>query len=215
MTQSPALTSARIDSTLAEVLARPEYAVSEPSVVLRWFQRAVDWVWRHVRRIVDAILPELDPDATIWGQILDVLLFVGALAGGLVISYLVILALRAWRGRVRRREAVAAQATAPTTAHDWQSVARQAAAAGDWRAASLATYQAVIHRIAERGVVRLDAAKTPGDYRRELRRSRSELTPLLEAFVRAFEPAAYGRAGLDSEYFARLRESAAPLGVRV
>ena len=215
MTQSPALTSASIDSALAEVLARPEYAVSEPSLVLRWFQRGAEWVWRHLLRIVDAILPDFDPDATAWTQLLDVLLFVGALGGALVLAYLVILGLRAWRARVRRREIADVAAAAPASAHDWQSAARQAAAAGDWRAASLATYQAVIHRVAERGDIRLHEAKTPGDYRRELRRARSELTPLLEAFVRVFEPAAYGRSSLDSEYFARLRESAAPLGVRV
>jgi hypothetical protein len=97
------------------------------------------------------------------------------------------------------------------SAASWESAAAAAAAAGRWREASLALYQVLLHRLDAVGAVRYDAAKTPGDYRRELRRDRGALG-VLDAFLGPFEPIAFGGRPADAVIFERLRDAAASAG---
>lgn len=197
------------------MLARPEYQAPEPSPLIEWLGRAFGWTGRQLRRLLDRLLPDIDTTAAGWALFGEIVLFIGAIVGALLLAWLVILGLRAWRGRVRASKKPAPGEAAPATARDWEVAARDAAAAGDWRAAAAASYQAVVYRLAEAGALSLDSAKTPGDYRREVRRGRHELAPALEAFVRAFEQVAYGRSAADHAAYVRLRDAAAPLGARV
>ena len=82
------------------------------------------------------------------------------------------------------------------TAAEWEDEARRAAAAGRYRDASVALYQALLLRLEAAGTLRYDPAKTPGDYRREARRS-PQAAGALTGFLRGFERlrGAAGEAG--------------------
>lgn len=214
--QASELSTAEIEAALERVLARPEFARPQSSPIIHWADQAIAWLGKQFGRFFDWLLPDLDMSAPGWPLFAEIALFLAAVAGALVLARLLIVALRAWRGRARARPLPREQAAAPATAEVWGSQARAAADRGDWRAAAAALYQAVVHRLAESGDVRLDSAKTPGDYRRELRRGRRrELAPALEAFVRTFEHIVYGPSAADQPTYARLRAAAADLGTHV
>lgn len=129
-------------------------------------------------------------------------------------AWLVVTARDAWRARERRRrEAPAAAPPGPVGAEAWERRAREAAAAAHWREASLALYQALVLRLDEAGAVRYDPSKTPGDYRREARRAPA-MARALDAFLRPFEPIAFGGRTADAAAYAVLRAAAEEAGAR-
>ncbi|HYW07585.1 MAG TPA: DUF4129 domain-containing protein, partial [Longimicrobium sp.] len=101
----------------------------------------------------------------------------------------------------------------PMTAAEWEEVARRAAGAGRLRDAALALYQALVLRLDARGALRFDTAKTPGDYRREIRAHPDAARPFA-TFLRGFEPVAFGGRSLDAAGYERLRAAAGEAGVR-
>jgi len=101
----------------------------------------------------------------------------------------------------------------PRTAADWEGTARRAAAEGRLRDASLALYNALVLRLDARGALRFDPAKTPGDYRREVRANPEVARPFAE-FVRGFEPVVFGGRALDPDGYERLRAAAGEAGAR-
>jgi uncharacterized membrane protein len=110
-----------------------------------------------------------------------------------------------------RQTAATAQAVRrPRDATGWEEEARRLAAAGHYRDAAVALYQALLLRMEAAGAVRYDPAKTPGDYRMEARPH--ALSRPLAAFLRAFEPAVFGGRSLDAGVYERLRGAAAEAG---
>ncbi|HEY0153491.1 MAG TPA: DUF4129 domain-containing protein [Longimicrobium sp.] len=101
----------------------------------------------------------------------------------------------------------------PRTAADWEGAARRAASEGRLRDASLALYNALVLRLDARGALRFDPAKTPGDYRREVR-ANPEVARPFAAFVRGFEPVVFGGRALDPDGYERLRAAAGEAGAR-
>jgi hypothetical protein len=101
----------------------------------------------------------------------------------------------------------------PRTAADWEGAARRAAGEGRLREASLALYNALVLRLDARGALRFDPAKTPGDYRREVR-ANPEVARPFAAFVRGFEPVVFGGRALDPDGYERLRAAAGEAGAR-
>jgi hypothetical protein len=130
-----------------------------------------------------------------------------------VLVHLAYTAVAAWRGRQRGPRKVAsakgaaAGAPVPDTPEAWDAEARRAAAEGRLRDAAVALYQAVVLRLDARGVVRRESAKTPGEYRREARRD-PVAGPAFTAFLRLFEPVAFGGRPLDPAGYERLRGAA-------
>jgi hypothetical protein len=101
----------------------------------------------------------------------------------------------------------------PRGATDWESEARRAAAEGRLRDAALALYHALVLRLDARGALRFDPSKTPGDYRREVR-AHPEVARPFTAFLRGFEPVAFGGRALDADGYERLRTAAGEAGAR-
>jgi hypothetical protein len=99
----------------------------------------------------------------------------------------------------------------PRTAADWEAEAARLAGEGRLREASAALYQALLLRLDGRGAVRFDPSKTPGDYRREAR-PHPDAARALGAFLRLFEPVAFGGRGLDADGWERMRLAAAEGG---
>lgn len=126
-----------------------------------------------------------------------------------IVGHLVWTAIQASRlGRDDAPGVKKARAEKPRTATDWEDEALRLAAAGKLREAAAALYQAFLLRLDAREVVRFDPSKTPGDYRREARKH-PESAKALTAFLRLFEPVAFGGRDLDTEGWERMRTTVA------
>lgn len=76
--------------------------------------------------------------------------------------------------------------------------------------AAHALYRAIVLSLGRLERLRLDPAKTSGDYARELRRlGAATLTPF-RAFTRRFDVVVYGHARADAAAYTELRELSAP-----
>ena len=200
----------QVRDALDRVLRRPEFAERVRSPLGEVLARIGRWF----RELIDFLIPNFDPNAA--GNRALFWFFVGLMA---VVAVGVVLHLsgalpQAWRLRDRGgdegRRGAAGRAS---RAAEWEERARAAAAVSRWRDAALALYQALLLRLDERGAVRYDPSKTPGDYRREARRS-AESRRVLDGFLRAFEPVAFGGRALDGGGYERLRDTAREAGAR-
>lgn len=209
----PPPTASATDSALARVFARPELAEPVPSPVASFLSR----VWEAVGRFWDWLFPETRLGETAGRVVFWVVLVALVVAGMVIAVRLLVSAAGSWRARERGAAAVPpgdAPVEKPTRASEWEALARRAAGEGRWREAALALYQALLFRLHEGGSLRYDPAKTPGDYRRELRRRGGDAPRVLDAFLRGFEPVAFGGRALDAEGYGHLREAAARAGTR-
>ncbi|MGH7665024.1 MAG: DUF4129 domain-containing protein [Gemmatimonadaceae bacterium] len=82
--------------------------------------------------------------------------------------------------------------------------AREHAAAGQFTDAAHALYMALLGSIAQRERLRLDPAKTVGDYVRELRARSSSLLTRFRDFARSYETIVYGMTECDREHYNEL-----------
>jgi hypothetical protein len=204
----PLPTPDEVQRALERVYSRPELA---PEQV-----RGAGWLveaWEAVKRFLGRLLPDFNPDAA-GNDLLTWALFglMVAVAAGILLHLTG--ATRGWRrGRVRGADlAAGGEGAGAHGAPEWEARARAAAAAGHWREAALALYPALVLRLDERGAVRFDDSKTPGDYRREARRG--PLGRPFDQFLRGFEPVAFGNRPLDGSGYERLKAAAAEAGAR-
>lgn len=205
-------TAEDVARALAEVYARPEFATRTPSALALWFHEQ----WGRIKEFIAGLFPDVDLSAGSGRLIYWVLIAAMALAAFGILAHSLgsVEAWRRGRDRGRRsREGWDGAQDASLDADGWEERARGAAAAGDWRHAALALYQALVHRLDERGVVRYDAAKTPGDYLREAR-DRGTAHREFEAFLVLFVPIAFGRRPADASRYESLKAAALALGAR-
>lgn len=203
-----------VESVLAEILGRPEYAPVGPPPLYRWGATALEWLRDRFGPLLRRLWPGPDWSDPVWGRIEAGLLGIGALLGLALLAYLLHMGARAVRRRRRAAaRAEAADAPGPRTAADWEEAARTAAAREDWRGAAMALYQAVLLRLSAAGALQVDRSKTPGDYRGDVRRNDRELAARFDAFLRGFERVAYGPGSPGADHYARLSEAAGALGL--
>lgn len=203
-------TSEQVQGALERVYARPELAPRQPG--------PTDGIGRAVRRLLARIGEWLDGFGALRGENPIIYwLVMGALiaAGVAIIGYFIYNTLsrldsRGGEAPARRVMTAGIDARARTAA-EWEDEARRAAAAGRFRDAAVALYQALLLRLEAAGVVRYDPAKTPGDYRREARRD-PRAAGALTQFLRGFEPAVFGGRALDAAGYDRLRGAAGEAG---
>jgi Domain of unknown function (DUF4129) len=195
--------SGQVRRALEEVYARPEFAPrQEPGV-----GSAVAQLWRRVKELLASLLPDVNVDAA-----------AGRLLFWLLVALMVVVAagvLLHLAGRLpaflRLRSTAAPGAAAPgaarpTRAAEWEALSCRLAGERRWREAAIALYQALVLKLDERGAVRYDPAKTPGDYRREVKAR--EARRALDGFLRRFEPVAFGGRSLDGAGYEALRAAA-------
>jgi hypothetical protein len=209
---APAPGPAEVARALQKVYARPEFAPERTSGVLRWlgdlWKGVTDWIGSVLGGLVDR-LHLLEHTAPVLFWLLVGWMVVSAVA---IAVHLAVTLAQGLRTRERAADAAAGGAGAgagprPRTPEAWDEEARSAVAEGRLRDAAVATYQALLLRLDARGVVRYDAAKTPGEYRRETRRDPA-VAGSFGGFLRAFEPVAFGGRALDGAGYERLRAAA-------
>jgi hypothetical protein len=210
--QTPLPGADQVREALDRVYQRPEFAPTTRSPV----REALDAVGRWIREAIEFLLPSFDAGATRDNVLLVILI---ALMAGVAVFVVLHLSgvLPKLLGRSAEAGAGAAGGKGPggraSRAAEWEERARKAAAAGRWREASLALYQALLLRLEERGAVRYDPSKTPGDYRREARKSQ-EARAVLDGYLRAFEPVAFGGRAIDGRGYDGLKTTAEKVGAR-
>lgn len=203
--QSELPTARAVAQALEQVYARPELAPRPPSPVdpLReWIGRAWGAVGRFFTR-----LGELQGDTPwLYWLIVGGLVLLGVAIVGYFIHQTVAGLGRTDARRPQEGGADGGGARA-RSAPQWDALAARLAGEGRYREAALALYQALLLRLEAAGAVRYDPAKTPGDYRREARPHPTGSA--LAAFLRGFEPVAFGGRAIGEDGYLRLRAAAA------
>lgn len=201
-------TEPQVRAALERVYARPELAPRQPG--------PMDGASGFLRRVLGRIGDWFDSFGALRSDSPIVYwIVIGALVAlGLgIIAYFVrstLSSLEEGAPRIARGPGQAIDARA-RTAGEWEEEARRAAAAGRFRDAAVALYQALLLRLEAAGILRYDPAKTPGDYRREARRD-PRAAGALTAFLRGFEPVVFGGRALDAAGYDRLRGAAGEAG---
>lgn len=205
-------TSPQVERALGEVYSRPEFAAQT---------RAPD-VWARVRQwVVEALgqvmewlggfrmMQEAKP-VVFWLVVAGLSIIAAALLAHLIRTGS---SAFTWKRDAAPEEGATGGRRGPRTANDWEAEARRAAGEGRLRDAALALYMALVLRLDARGALRFDPAKTPGDYRREVRKDPEVARPFA-TFLRGFEPVAFGGRALDADGYERLRAAAGEAGAR-
>jgi hypothetical protein len=200
-------TAEEVQRAVTTVYSRPEYA--EHHGLREWFARKMNALWGWIADTLGSFGDLRLSHPWIFWVVIAWL----AITAALLLGHLVWTTLRAAR-RAEPEPGAAAGKTVkskPRTAADWEAEAARLAAEGKLREAAAALYQALLLRLDGRGAVRFDPSKTPGDYRREAR-PHPDAARALTAFLRLFEPVAFGGRGLDREGWERMRLAAAEGG---
>jgi hypothetical protein len=208
--QSELPTGEQVHAALERVYARPELAPPAPS--------PLDPVQELLRRIMARIGDWFGSFGDLRGEnpvvywlVMGTLIVVGAA----IVAHFIRSTLASLDGPGPARAAPPAPGAVvdarARTAGEWEDEARRAAAAGRFRDAAVALYQALLLRMEAAGALRYDPAKTPGDYRREARRD-PRAAGALTAFLRGFEPVVFGGRALDAAGYDRLRGAAGEAG---
>jgi len=203
--------AAQVDRALHEVYAQPEFveATRQPGL----WDLILQWIGKVLARMLDRLGGNgaaQDAAPIVFWIVVAVL---AALAIGLLAHIFYTSGIAFTRDRPAARGEEEGAPRGPRGAADWEAAARRAAAEGRLREASLALYNALVLRLDARGALRFDPAKTPGDYRREVR-ANPEVARPFAAFVRGFEPVVFGGRALDPDGYERLRAAAGEAGAR-
>jgi hypothetical protein len=129
-----------------------------------------------------------------------------ALALGLVAFAIVrilnaLTGVRGGRGTIHARRA-GALPTARSAA-EWRALAERAAAAADYASAVAALFSAALAALDERALVPFDAARTPGEYRRLLRRAAASAGRPFDVLADGFVRAAFADEPVDADDYTR------------
>jgi Na+-transporting methylmalonyl-CoA/oxaloacetate decarboxylase gamma subunit len=179
------------------VLADPRFRATPETTGKPWWEYLIDALrpWWH--RLFDPLGHAIGNEAVTRG------LGVGVLV--LVLAFLVYVVLRfATRVRIRRavrRSTVVDAIGAEVDARTLLARALAASAAGRHREAAALLWSSALRALDERGRVRYDAARTPGEWRRAVR------DPAFDAFARDAVVALFGDRGADAALVARMRDA--------
>jgi hypothetical protein len=206
VTGSPVYPHGDPDRIIRSVLADPAYRSAAPTTAVApqpsLLELAWNWFLEHVLRPLFHPLARALAASHGAGTIVGLLLL--ALALGLLAFVGFRLAVAFGRPTLEAAGSRAFGAReAATPAADWLAAARAAAARGAYGEAISALFRAALAELDERAIVAFDAARTPGEYRRAVRRARAAAAApfddLAERFVRAaFADATPQRAEFDA-----------------
>lgn len=194
----PTISGEAARDAAAEVLARPEYAGAEPSLL----DRIVD----RVSQAVGDLLANLTGTTT--GGVL------GYVALGIVVALVAVVVVRTVKGF--RRDAVAGLATREDIGRGpeaWAADAGEHEAAGRWRDAIRCRYRELVAALAAQGVVEEVAGRTAGEYVTEVAAAAPDADEAFRAATGVFELAWYGDGEVGRDDLAALLEALGDIGV--
>jgi hypothetical protein len=156
--------------------------------------RVLGWIGERIGDIVRAI-------GHVLGARTPLNVAIGVVALAVAVAGLAFLIVRFVRLPARRRRAATTSIALERelTSAELIAQALAAARAERWHAAASALARAALHSLDERGRLRFDAARTPGEVRRVLN------DPAFDAFEREATTALFAADAASAESFARLR----------
>jgi hypothetical protein len=198
------------------ILARPEFAhvrpqqAAVPSFVDRfvnWLSGVLTWFGDLLRRLFSHAY--LDPGAAAMavktGRLLSSVLLVVVVAVALAaIAFAVYRIVVALARRRARREALAFGESAlsePQAVADLRAAALAAAQRGDYALAIALMFRAALSALDERALIGYDGARTPGEYRRLVRRTIAAAANAFDDLTVRFVRASYARTATTREDF--------------
>ncbi len=184
---------------MRDVLAQPQFRDAVPTTATppqpTILQLLWQWVYDH------AIAPLFAKLGSALGAspALASAVGIGAILVALVALGVVVQRLLANRVRADATDAPA-QGLVPTDrdAAAWVAFARAAAARGEFATAIAALFSAALVTLDARAIVAFDAARTPGEYRRLVRRERPPAADAFDALATLFIRARYARETPDA-----------------
>ncbi len=176
------------------MLAQPAYrhvtaSTAEKPTPSLW-QLAWEWFFDHVIRPLLHPIGSALKHSQGFGTWVGLMLIALALAGlAFVIFRLVLAFVRPRRDPQQAGDGGLRTLADERSSVEWLALAREAAARGDYARAIAALFAGALAALDEHAVVAFDPARTPGEYRRLVRRSREAASgafdDLCERFVRA------------------------------
>ncbi|SEJ20904.1 DUF4129 domain-containing protein [Demequina mangrovi] len=173
-------------------LAQPEYSQGGTS----WLVRILDWF----SGLFD------DVSAGTGGGVGPVDIAIGAIIAAAVVALVVWLVVGPLR-RTRRARTAQGLFEDDRTSAELERTAREAARAGDWAAATLDLYRALILRLGERGALAVSAGLTAAEAASLAGRAVPELSAALAVDAEAFDGIRYGHAPATEATFAHVSET--------
>jgi hypothetical protein len=152
---------------------------------------ALKWTWHHL------IAPLLHPLAHALaatrgaGTVTGFILVAAALLGLAFVAFRFALALAAGPASAGRRSGPGRALEFARGASEWRALARAFAGQGEYARAIAALFSAALAELDERAVVAFDAARTPGEYRRLVRRARAAAATPFDELSERFNRALY------------------------
>ncbi|MBD5607146.1 MAG: DUF4129 domain-containing protein, partial [Candidatus Eremiobacteraeota bacterium] len=177
------------------ILAEPGYHLGAPSTAVAHqtiLELAWTWLVDHVLRpLWHPIVKVLEASQGV-GTAIGFLLIALALAAFAFIAFRLVVAFaRPARSQASVAPSPGSSLVTARSSIAWREFARQAAARGDYGNAIACLFAAALVALDERAVVVFDAARTPGEYRRSVRRASVEAAPPFDELAERFVRAAY------------------------
>ncbi len=179
-----------------EILAEPTYrdlartSAAKPAASV--WQLAWEWLVDHVLRPIFGPVLYAASQSRGVGTLIGIVLIVLSLAA--LVFVVARLALAFGRDVTpKRRDATVVRglAAGERSSRAWRDAAREAARRGDWAGSIAALFAAARRVLDERDAIAFDAARTPGEYARLVRREAIPAANEFAALTGAFERARY------------------------
>jgi hypothetical protein len=179
------------------------------------WQLAWNWIVDHILR------PLLHPIGSALAKSQGVGKWVGLLLIVLALCALAFLIFRLVIAFVRPRRDEAPlerglrSLAAERSSTQWLALAREAAANGDYERAIAGLFAAALAALDERAVIALDPARTPGEYRRLVRRARPDAGAAFDELTERYVRAAYAEAAPERADFDAAERAYTSFGPKV
>ncbi len=193
------------DVVVREVLAQAAYARAAATTARAPQPTLLEIAWTWFRDHV--LAPIVGTIGRALGASPNVGTAIGIAAIVVALGILVYVVVRATLDLVRPRARTdhGTQETGLANARDaaaWVAFARASAARGDFASAIAALFAAALATLDDRALVRFDAARTPGEYRRLVRRECARAADAFDEITGAFVRARFAPQTPDAEAFA-------------
>lgn len=182
-----------VRDAIDEILARPEFAEEQRTLI----ERAVDAVVELVGRLLDEALAGASGGPFAW--VVVAVLTAAAL----------VFAFRFGRGVQRDPGSATAASVPKRSAPDWRAEAERHELAGQWRSALRCRWRALVADLADRGFVEEVPGRTAGEYRRQVNVNAPRAATDFDGATSLFESAWYGNGATgaaEAERFTTLAD---------
>jgi hypothetical protein len=185
------------------ILAEPAYR-PRPAPSASPIQMFLDWLGSLLKPLGEWFSHATGGSGSQVAFVLGAFVIAGVVVG---LAYAIVRILDAWsdpRARVRTpRDARAGDLASARPSGEWRALAEAAAARGEYAFAIAALFSAALAALDERAVVPFDPARTPGEYRRLVRRAAADAARPFDALSETFLRAAFGEEAVGDDDYAR------------